>query len=287
MLQMAVADNCSRLPWQSKYLNQCRTQVIHSRNFQQGWQASYCLLFRLILSSIRIELQCRCQTWKAVGRKWMALFALLSRDYATLHLPSLPSPKAITLSTCRRWWYVINIESLSHVTSSIGKYVASTAFVQFVAWGGPTRFCTPTRSNQSYSRSSCAGPYKLHWGVRIGILSSLKMTKLSTTMYRYAMPNITRRNTRVANGNLWVPWKVQEGACNPWILRSRGAKVHVSLTHCIKYSHHTRLDGIQHKSGKVMFWCLVQVTYSSDELLVACGGNGCLMHPAFEKVVPS
>lgn len=23
-----------------------------------------------------------------------------------------------------------------------------------------------------------------------------------------------------------------------------------------------------------MFWCLVQVTYSSDELLVACGGNG-------------
>lgn len=43
--------------------------------------------FHLILTSIRIELQCRCQTWKAVGRKWMALFALLSRDYATLHLP--------------------------------------------------------------------------------------------------------------------------------------------------------------------------------------------------------
>lgn len=43
--------------------------------------------FHLILMSIRIELQCRCQTWKAVGRKWMALFALLSRDYATLRLP--------------------------------------------------------------------------------------------------------------------------------------------------------------------------------------------------------
>ncbi len=113
-----------------------------------------------------------------------------------------------------------------------------------MAWGGPTRFCTPTRSNQSYSRSSCAGPYKLHWGVRICILSILKMIKLSTTMWWHATSNIAGRNTRVANGNLWVPWKVQEGAWNPLILRARGAKVHVSLTHCSKYSDHARLGGI-------------------------------------------
>ena len=81
----------------------------------------------------------------------------------------------------------------------------------------------------------------------------------------------------------------------PAIHESLGPEAQRCMSHWLtalniifKYSHHTRLDGIQHKSGKVMFWCLVQVTYSSDELLVACGGNGLSdAHPAFEKVVPS